>query len=323
MLILYSYGGPAYGAPPEGGPGTPQKLELVSPDGTRYLIASWPDNVTAPGLMNWSPDGTRALLETSDSNGNQTYEQMTLATGAVSPLRLPRGWYPLAYTTPQGLNIVAEIPGGASKLARFDLAGHLERQLGKGGGILYTPDGTAFVTGTGDDIRLVSNTGIPIRLLPVLTTGTGSCYPVRWWAAGTVLADCTPKAGAPGRLWLVPIAGQRPTALSAPSVPLGTPVTDAWRLGSDRYLQCYGASDYPCLIRQAANGTTTPLEVAGSTGTILGTSGSGLLIVTMPSLVRSGALLWYDPATGAERWLVQGPAEIAGVTEAIPFRISS
>jgi hypothetical protein len=39
----------------------------------------------------------------------------------------------------------------------------------------------------------------------------------------------------------------------------------------------------------------------------------------MPANAQSGALLWYDPVTGAERWLARGPADIEGVTGAIPF----
>jgi hypothetical protein len=315
MLISYSYGGPGYGFPPEGGPGHPLKLELVSPGGTRYLIASWPDNVTAPWVMYWSPGGAQAMLATSDSSGVESWQQLTLATGAVRPLPLPRPWYPLGYSTPHGLAIIAETPGG-KELARFDLAGHLERRLGPGGGALYTPDGTAFVTGTTGGFRLVSNTGALIRALPVLTTAGASCSTVRWWTAGIVLATCFPGSGHPARFWLVPISGQQPAALTPPS---GTPGIDLWQAGSNRYFQCSGASDYPYLLRQSADGKVTVMRVAGSTGAILGTSGTRLLIVTMPSQARSGSLLWYDPVTGAAQWLVQGPADIAGVTGAIPF----
>jgi hypothetical protein len=52
---------------------------------------------------------------------------------------------------------------------------------------------------------------------------------------------------------------------------------------------------------------------------ILGTSGTSLLIMTMPGTARSRSLLWYDPVTGAEHWLVQAPASIAGVEDASPF----
>lgn len=79
MLIAYSYGGPGYGPPLEPGPGHPLKLELVSPGGTRYLIASWPDNATAPWVMYWAPGGARAMLGTSNSSGVESWQQLTLA----------------------------------------------------------------------------------------------------------------------------------------------------------------------------------------------------------------------------------------------------
>src|SRR5580698_3813436 len=71
---------------PGGGHSGPETLDLISPSGTSYQLASWPDNLTAPSLLSWSPDGTRALLQVPAGN-NIVYEQMTLATGAVS--RLP------------------------------------------------------------------------------------------------------------------------------------------------------------------------------------------------------------------------------------------
>jgi hypothetical protein len=70
---------------PGGGHSGPETLDLISPSGTSYQLASWPDNLTAPSLLSWSPDGTRALLQVPAGN-NIVYEQMTLATGVVSRL---------------------------------------------------------------------------------------------------------------------------------------------------------------------------------------------------------------------------------------------
>src|SRR5213592_4380933 len=49
-------------AAPEGGKAGPVTLYLISPGGTRYQLARWPDSRTAPGLVAWSPDGKRALF---------------------------------------------------------------------------------------------------------------------------------------------------------------------------------------------------------------------------------------------------------------------
>ncbi len=68
-------------APPEGGSG-PAALYLISPGGTRYQLASWPDWRFAPQLVAWSGDGKRALFQVFSGKGG--VEQLTLATGQVS-----------------------------------------------------------------------------------------------------------------------------------------------------------------------------------------------------------------------------------------------
>ncbi|HJZ00365.1 MAG TPA: hypothetical protein VJ305_06565, partial [Streptosporangiaceae bacterium] len=48
-------------AHPEGGRRGPETLDLISPSGTTYQLARWPDSRFAPVLLAWSPDGKRAL----------------------------------------------------------------------------------------------------------------------------------------------------------------------------------------------------------------------------------------------------------------------
>ena len=76
-------------APPEGGSG-PAALYLISPGGTRYKLANWPNWRSAPQLVAWSPDGKRALFQVFSGKGGT--EQLTLATGrrARSSCRAPR-----------------------------------------------------------------------------------------------------------------------------------------------------------------------------------------------------------------------------------------
>jgi len=94
-------------APPEGGSG-PAALYLISPGGTRYQLAGWPDWRFAPQLAAWSPDGKRALFQVFSGKGG--VEQLTLATGHVSTFVLQGDATPIGYTTPHGLNIVAGLP---------------------------------------------------------------------------------------------------------------------------------------------------------------------------------------------------------------------
>src|ERR1700733_10650710 len=56
-------------AQPEGGKSGPVTLYLISPDGTRYKVAHWPNSRTSPQLVAWSPDGKRALFQIFSGKG--------------------------------------------------------------------------------------------------------------------------------------------------------------------------------------------------------------------------------------------------------------
>jgi hypothetical protein len=178
---------------------------------------------------------------------------------------------PIGYTTPRGLNIVAGRPAGdGTNLARYSLSGRLARSLGYSadGQAVYMPSGTAFVTGTGYGLKLVSNSGAQIRELPVPGTSANTCNPVRWWNGSTVLASCATPHGAGQQLWLVPVSGVRPTALTPPrsasSGDLGD--LDAWRLPGGLYLQAAGPCGVVPIFRQARGGAITLVTVPHTLG---------------------------------------------------------
>ena len=77
---------------------------------------------------------------------------------------------------------------GATSLARYTLSGRFTHSLGTStdGLVLYQPSGTGFLTGASHGLKLVSNNGTQIRILPVPGTTTNSFAPVRWWTATTV-----------------------------------------------------------------------------------------------------------------------------------------
>ncbi|MGH3149967.1 MAG: hypothetical protein ACRDOB_04445, partial [Streptosporangiaceae bacterium] len=52
---------------------------------------------------------------------------------------------------------------------------------------------------------------------------------------------------------------------------------------------------------------------------VLTALGARLLIQAPTSCIGSNSLLWFDPGTGAEQWLIRAPANQIGVTVAIPF----
>ncbi len=311
-------------AAPEGGKTGPATLYLVSPGGARYKLASWPDNRTAPALLAWSPDGKRALLQVFSGKGG--VEQLTLATGRATTFALPGGATPIGYTTPGGLNIVAgRTSGSQTILARYSLSGRLIRPLGSSadGAVLYEPSGAAFVTGTSSGLKLVSNGGTLIRKLPVPGTSANTCNPVRWWNAATILASCAPPKSAAPQLWLVPLGGGRPAALtprrSSSSRDLGD--LDAWSLSSGLYLQAAGPCGVLQIFKQARNGSIKLVTVPHTEGdnAVLTASGSRLLIKAPTSCEGSSSMLWYDPGTHAEQWLIRAPSNVIGVEAAVPF----
>ena len=234
----------------------PAALYLISPGGTKYKLAGWPDWRFAPQLIAWSPDGQRALFQVFSGKGGT--EVMTLATGRVSTFVMQGEASPIGFTTPRGLNIVAGQPSGSgTSLARYNLSGRLVQRLGFSvdGQVLYAPSGTEFATGTGNGLKLVSNGGALIRNLPIHGTSANSCNPVRWWNSGTILASCVPPNSGSPQLWLVPVSGARPTALTPPrrvsSGDLGD--LDAWQLPSGLYLQAAGPA--PCCRSSGSRAT--------------------------------------------------------------------
>jgi hypothetical protein len=158
----------------------------------------------------------------------------------------------------------------------------------------------------------------------ILRRRANTCGPVRWWNSRTILASCEPPGTGPQRLWLVPVSGTRPKALTRPHDPRTTGDfgdLDAWQLPSGLYLQAAGACGVLHIYRQARNGSIKLVTVPHTSGDnrVLTARGSRLLVQAPTDCIGSVSLLWYNPATQAEQWLIRPPAHAIGVTVAIPF----
>jgi hypothetical protein len=327
-LAEYSAGRPP--GDPAGGPAKayPVTLYLISPAGVRYPMHTWAAGAAVPYLIAWSGDKTRALLGLTGSK----YEQLTLATGKLTAGQLPGRAQPVGYTLPDGLNILGVTDGstgtGPSTIARYSLAGQLLKVLTGGvneGTAVYAANGTVLAVSGSKGLELVSNVGGVIRSLPV--PGADSrigCTPIRWWNSTTVLAECIASDSNAPRLWLVPTSGKRPTPLtpqrSADSPDLGD--IGAWQLASGTYLQALGACGTLQIFRQAANGSITPVvpaHTAGQDNRIVTALGARLLLDAQTGCPGSESLLWYNPATKAEQWLLRTPADVAGVIGVLAY----
>lgn len=322
--------------PDQGGPKPqrlgPTTLYLVSPAGRRYAIRSW--HGVAPYLADWSGDGTRALL--SNSAGNSQYQQIVLATGAVSGFTLPSDVTSVSYTRPDGLALLAiENPGNstADRLVRYDLTGHQQQMLWTGqnlGSVIESPDGTAVITGDNRGLAELSNSGTLVRrlLVPGQDADHG-CQPVRWWAAGVVLASCATSRAPLGGLFLVPAGGGKVTQLTQPRPGSGPDMgdTNAYQLPSGLFLQALGPCGVTFIAKAQPDGSAKTVGVPGTSGTsnLMLAADSGRLLVKAWTDCGGGmALLWFNPASHSVQWVIRPPAKIEGVLDAVPFgRIGS
>lgn len=294
----------------------PTTLYLVSPSGGKYLIYQWAaSKMAAPHLLAWSGDKTRALLQLGGPN---QLEQLNLRTGKAARFNLPASATPVDYTRPSGLQLLGvSVGASASTLARYSSAGKLVQVLGQQANwvsAIYTPDGSELAVSAGTGLLLASNAGRVIRKLPVPGANPLlGCEPTRWWNRGTILAECAPKGSAAAQLWLVPVNGAKPKALTPvrkSGMDLGD--LDAWPLPSGLYLQSAGACGTLELNQQATNGSVAPVKVpgfpAGASVAVVTALGPQLLIHGL-GCALGGQLVWFNPATKAEKWLFKTGAE--------------
>ncbi len=320
-LVEYSLG--TAGEPAKPGATT---LYLISPSGQRYALDHWSAKAGIPSLLDWSGDKTRALFLTDSGQ----LEQLTLATGKVTHFGMAGQADAAGYSRPNGLNIIGTslTKSGNTMIGRYSLTGRLLKQLAvtsNGASVIGSADGRTLVTATSRGVELVSNAGGVIRSLPIPGTGANTCQPIRWWNSTTALATCAgrnPSLPAT-RLWLVPVNGARPTALTpqrgSSSRDLGD--FDAWQISGGLYLQAAGPCGTVQIFRQARNGSITLISPAGTTGNdrIRTVYGSRMLLDAQTGCPGSTSLLWYDPRTKAEQWLLRTPGTQIGVISAIPY----
>jgi hypothetical protein len=306
----------------------PVTVYLISPAGVRYSMQTWSGSGMIPYLIAWSGDKTRALLGLTGSR----YEQLTLSTGKFTVGALAGQAQPVGYTLPDGQNILgvteAMSGGGAATVARYSLAGQLLKVLTSGvdeNTGVYAPNGAALAVAGAKGLELVSNGGGVIRSLPVPGTDPSlGCDPARWWNPTTVLAECLAKGKFTPRLWLLPTNGKQPVPLTPQRGSAGPDLGDigAWQLSSGLYVQGLTGCGTMEIFRQAANGSIKAVNVPGASGNnnqIVTSVGARLLVHAQTGCPGSSSLLWFNPATHAEQWLLHAPTSDAGVVGVVAF----
>ena len=318
--------------PPPGTPTwetAPTTLYLVDPAGGRYPITTLPPpgKGQSPKLVDWSGDGTRALFSL-DEKGRTSVTEVDLRSGAKTTFTVERTAVNPRYTRPDGKAVLLykwrdSKPGS---LERVDLAGNHQMTYPVGqdfDGYLSTPDGTQLVLGTASGLALMGNDGAPGKALPI--AGQKDCTPTRFWDADATIAVTRCSGSAGSQLWLVPIDGGTPTALTAPNNGQKGPDygdLNAWQVPAGRYVQAAGACGVIFLAKVNGDGTTSKVsmpDVKSDSVVVLGVNGGDLDIKTRSGCGGGQALIDYNPATGTSTVLLGPPVNGGGVINAVPY----
>jgi hypothetical protein len=319
-------------SPPAGSPTwktAATTLYLVDPAGGRYPITTFPPpgDGESPKLVDWSGDGTRALFSTWGDD-RTVMTEVDVRSGTQQTFTVEGAHPNPRYTRPDGKALLLDSwrVSGPGSLERVDLAGNhqLTYPVGKDyQGSLATPDGTRLVLGTASGLALMGNDGVPGKALPV--TGQKDCSPTRWWDAGSTIAVARCGNSGVSQLWLVPIDGARPTALTAPNNGQHGPDSsdlNAWQLPAGTYVQAAGACGVVFLAKLNGDGTTSKVsvpEVKSDSVVVIGVNGGDLDLKARAGCGGGQALIDYNPATGTSTVLLGPPVNGGGVITAVPY----
>jgi TolB protein len=305
-------------------------LYLVDPAGGRYAIATFgpSGDGSRPGLADWSGDGSRALLVTGGYGAPKVVTEVDLHNGAQTTFTVTDSFESARFTRPEGKAVLLQTASYSShgSLERVDLAGNHQLTYPVAPdfkGYLARPDGTQLVVGTDSGLALMGNDGVPGKALPI--AGQKDCAPTRWWDTGTttVVARCADSPQS--QLWLVPIDGGAPTALTAPNNGQKGPDygdTNAWQVPAGTYVQALGACGVIYLAKLNADGTTSPVSVpnvGGQTIVVVGVNGGDLDLQAKAGCGGGQSLVDYNPSAGTSTVLLGPPVNGGGVLAAVPF----
>ena len=208
-------------------------LYLVNSVGGRYAVAS----VAAEGnLVDWSPDGTRALYNRSYSAGSALLE-IDLVTGETRPVT--------------GSGVVGYAESTGHEMSTFGGSAQTSR-------VLQAPSG-GDVIGSSPGLTVLSRDGQTHRELPA-PAGYPTCRPIGWWETETIAATCIGSTSS--RIWAFPFSGGPPIALT-PDVPSTSGTYESLiRVPSGTYLTRFtGGCSSTQLERLNADQTMEPVTV--------------------------------------------------------------
>jgi TolB protein len=274
-------------------------------------------------LIDWSGDKTRALVGTPSGE----LDQLVLATGKITTIKLPREAMIIGYTLPTGHGLLAWQGNGHHqiRLSRYNLTGRLAKVLisdGEAVSAVYSDSGAVLAVTALNGVWLVSNNGRVTRKLPVPGVSHG-CTPTRWWNTTTVLASCQASKNSRTRLWLVPAGGAKPRPLTRQYGQHGLDPGDllAWPLDGSVYLQSLSVGGHERIFKQSSGQKITAVPIPHQPNDhAIGTAhGARLLVIAQTFCGEHASLLWFNPVTGREQPLLNTAPGLAGVLGVRPF----
>lgn len=332
-------------APDEPNPETTTDvLYLVSPTGDRYSITEFPAGEDTPDIVDWSGDGSHALL-TPHYGVDGDAISLDLHTGARTTIPKTGA---LEYTRPDGTALLSSTSYNGDEpgtLKRIDMAGNAQfvyptEDLGGAGQFsgdyVESPDGTRLVLGTANlgneivsrtdnSLVVMGNDGSILRTLPA-PMPNAMCSPVKWWAPDVILTHCDGERGTGEQLWEVPLDGGRPTALTAFNTHDNAPGFEgnygnwnAFHVPGGTFLPTAGACGTTFVSRLTPDGHTERVKIPGVSDSagLAGVSGDKLVIVGRVGCGGGDSLVTYDPAANTSTVLLGPPITKGGGIEGV------
>jgi hypothetical protein len=306
-------------------PGATKALYLLNPIGGRYLIADHLPNA-GDHVAEWSPDGTRAMLDRLEPNGHEVLTELELATGRVLHT-FDAGQFAsfVSYSRPQGHAIlVLHANGKTSSFHRLGTDGSHQLTYPKtlpgfgnvfGSDSLYTADGAELLIGGKHGLALLGNDGHLIRVLPA-PPGAQDCHPAKWWNSSTVLESCRVDLNPRFALFFQQVAGGSPTELvdsNPASHPFG--FAYAWNYSGGMVLR-EGSGCGPGQLDVLRNGVISRLRLPAGVVTptpVYGFDGDAITVRQRSNCGPNpdpGSVISVNLVTGATTTLFKGQASL-------------
>ncbi|HEU5000125.1 MAG TPA: hypothetical protein VFT68_14385 [Lapillicoccus sp.] len=286
---------------------TTATLYLLSPSGARYPVGTMPRTA----VYDITRDGRRILTGSTDPDAVLEWDVAT-GTSRSIPLGEPGG---ATYTKPDGQALLTvDDAGPTPRLQRRTLAGAVTLTYPDGTGLAQqTPDGHLVVGGSATGLAVYGNaTGTLVRTLAP-PPGYGDCAVVSWWPDGRAVTRCVQAGSGPSNLWLYPLDGGPPTALTSATSGSATPFgyQAAWPVRNGTLVQeAVGCGVGPLArLTSASTSTRLPLSSPADPVAVVGDVVYLDVAATECGGNADHSFVAYDAVTGRSTTLLGGSVD--------------